>query len=88
MVGAALREIQEIRWHRNLDETTADMTEAEVEALRDEFAQRIRQSGRYPHLTRIMDANFDPDSPETSDDRFEFGLDCLLDGIAAAIAAR
>ena len=86
VMGAALREIQELRWHRGLEETTEDLSEAEVEALRDEFMQRIRQSGRYPNLTMIMDANFDPDSPETGEDRFWFGLGCLLDGFAAAIA--
>jgi Tetracyclin repressor-like, C-terminal domain len=74
-------------WHRSLEETTADMTEAEVDALRDEFAQRIRQSGRYPNLTRIIDEDFDPDAPEQRDDRFWFGLGCVLEGIAAAIAA-
>jgi hypothetical protein len=26
------------------------------------------------------------DSPQTGDDRFEFGLSCLLDGIAAKLA--
>jgi AcrR family transcriptional regulator len=86
VMGAALREIQELRWHRTLDETSGDMTEAEADALRDEFMQRIRQSGRYPNLTMIIDANFDPDAPETSHDRFWFGLGCLLDGFAAAIA--
>jgi hypothetical protein len=34
-----------------------------------------------------QDANFDPDAPETGHDRFWFGLGCLLDGFAAAIAA-
>jgi AcrR family transcriptional regulator len=87
VTGAALREIQELRWHRSLEETTADMTEEEVDALRDEFAQRIRQSGRYPNLTRIIDEDFDPDAPEQRDDRFWFGLGCVLEGIAAAIAA-
>jgi AcrR family transcriptional regulator len=87
VMGAALREIQELRWHQGLEETTEDLTEAEVEALRDEFERRIRRSGRYPNLTRIMDENFDPDAPETSHDRFWFGLGCLLDGFAAAIAA-
>ena len=87
VMGAALRGIQEIRWHRGLEESTEDLTEAEVDALREEFAQRIRTSGRYPNLTMIMDANFDPDAPETSHDRFWFGLGCLLDGFAAAIAA-
>jgi AcrR family transcriptional regulator len=87
VTGAALREIRELRWHRSFDETTADMTEAEVAELRDEFDRRIRQSGRYPNLTKILDANFDPDAPETSDERFWFGLGCVLEGIAAAIAA-
>jgi Tetracyclin repressor-like, C-terminal domain len=87
VTGAALREIQELRWHRSLEETTADMTEEEVDELRREFAQRIRQSGRYPNLTRIIDEDFDPDAPEQSDDRFWFGLGCVLEGIAAAIAA-
>jgi hypothetical protein len=27
----------------------------------------------------------DPDAPETGDERFEFGLDCLLDGIMARL---
>jgi AcrR family transcriptional regulator len=87
VMGAALREIQELRWHQGLEETTEDLSEAEVDALRDEFMQRIRDSGRYPNLTMIMDANFDPDAPETRHDRFWFGLGCLLDGFAAAIAA-
>ena len=87
VTGAALREIQELRWHRSLEETTADMTEEEVDELRDEFAMRIRRSGRYPNLTRIIDEDFDPDAPEQSDDRFWFGLGCVLEGIAAAIAA-
>ena len=87
VMGAALREIQEIRWHRGFDEPGSDMDEEEADALRDEFMDRIRQSGRYPNLTMIMDANFDPDAPETSHDRFWFGLGCLLDGFAAAISA-
>jgi hypothetical protein len=32
-----------------------------------------------------MDADIDPDAPETRDERFEFGLSCLLDGIADRI---
>ena len=88
VMGAAFRDIQELRWHRDMAEATADMTEAEVEALRAEFGQRVRQSGRYPNIAKIFDANFDPDLPATSDDRFWFGLGCLLDGIAAAISKK
>jgi AcrR family transcriptional regulator len=86
VTGAALREIQEQRWQRTVDETTAQMTQAEIDAWHAEFEQLIRGSGRYPHITKILDANFDPDAPETSGERFWFGLGCLLDGIAAAIA--
>jgi AcrR family transcriptional regulator len=86
VTGAALREIQEQRWHRTVDEATAQMTQAELDAWHLEFEQQIRGSGRYPHITKILDANFDPDEPETSGDRFWFGLGCLLDGIAAVIA--
>jgi hypothetical protein len=34
-----------------------------------------------------MDDGHDPDAPETRDTRFEFGLNCLLDGIAARLPA-
>jgi AcrR family transcriptional regulator len=86
VTGAALREIQEQRWHRSVDEATARMTQAELDAWHVEFEQQIRGSGRYPHIAKILDANFDPDAPETSGDRFWFGLGCVLDGIASAIA--
>jgi AcrR family transcriptional regulator len=86
VTGAALREIQEERWHRSVDEYTSVMTEAELDAWHAEFEEQIRGSGRYPHITKILDANFDPDAPETSGERFWFGLGCVLDGIASAIA--
>jgi len=85
VMGAALREIQEIRWHRAADEARAEMTEEEVAAARAQFARMIRGRGRYPHLAKIFDADIDPDAPETRDERFEFGLGCVLDGIAARI---
>jgi hypothetical protein len=34
-----------------------------------------------------MEAGIDPDDPQTRDERFEFGLDCVLDGIAARLQA-
>lgn len=85
VMGAALREIQEARWRRAAAETTAGMTEEEVSAQLEEFNRRIRESGRYPHIIRLLDAGLDPDSPESQDERFEFGLGCVLDGIAARI---
>jgi len=35
----------------------------------------------------MMDEGIDPDAPESMDERFEFGLGCLLDGIAARVAS-
>ena len=40
------------------------------------------------HFLRIMSDDLDPDAEETRDERFEFGLDCVLDGIAAKVASR
>ena len=87
VLGAALREVQEIRCQHAADEAKAAMTDEEVDRLRAEFRQRIAGSGRYPHIVRLMDSGIDPDAPETRDERFEFGLGCVLDGIAARLAA-
>jgi AcrR family transcriptional regulator len=61
--GAALREIQEIRWHQAEAKREAELSEAELAA-----------------------AGLDPDEPATRHQRFEFGLSCVLDGIAARAA--
>jgi len=87
VLGAALREVQEIRWQAHGAALTAGWSEGEIAELFWEFNRRVRQSGRYPNMVRIMDAGFDPDSPLTRDERFEFGLDCVLDGIAARLRA-
>ncbi len=87
VMGAALREIQESRWQRVVAERTADMTEAEIAEHMAEFDRRIRKSGRYPHIARLFEEDLDPDAPETRDERFEFGLGCVLDGIEARIRA-
>ena len=86
VVGATLREIQEMRWQRAADEAMAGLTEAEIAEANDKFERQIRGYGRYPHLVQILDTGLDPDAPETRDERFEFGLSCLLDGFAARIA--
>lgn len=87
VLGAALREVQEIRCQHAIDEARAAMTDEEADRLHAEFYRRIRQSGHYPHIVRLMDEDIDPDAPETRDERFEFGLGCVLDGIAARLPA-
>lgn len=85
VTGAALREIQEMRWERAAAETISAMAEDDIAEAFAEFDRRVRGSGRYPYLAKVIDAGIDPDAPETRDERFEFGLSCVLDGIAARI---
>jgi AcrR family transcriptional regulator len=87
VMGAVLREVREIRWQRAADEVRASMTEEEIAGLLADFQRRVRESGRYPHLAAIIDSGVDPDAPESRDERFEFGLDCMLDGIEARVNA-
>jgi hypothetical protein len=44
---------------------------------------RLAADGRFTHVVRFLDEHIDPDAEETRDERFEIGLDCVLDGIAA-----
>jgi AcrR family transcriptional regulator len=87
VIGAVIREAQEIRVQRDQESAEADLTPEEVRAEHDRFHEWFQASGRYPRITRLMETGFDPDDPETRDQRFEFGLACLLDGIAARIPA-
>jgi AcrR family transcriptional regulator len=86
VMGAVLREVQEHNSQTYAEQTLAELTEAERDKVIGEFTERVRATGRYPHLAELMSAGYDPDAAETRDARFEFGLDCLLDGIAARIA--
>jgi len=85
VLGAVLREIQEMNGDHYMAEVFAGLSEAEKQALLKEFTERIRGAGRFPHMVAMMAEGVDPDAPETRDERFEFGLDCLLDGIAARL---
>jgi AcrR family transcriptional regulator len=86
VMGAVLREVQEHNSQSYSEQILADLSEAEREKVFGEFTERVRATGRYPHLAELLGAGYDPDAAETRDERFEFGLDCLLDGIAARIA--
>jgi AcrR family transcriptional regulator len=83
--GAVLRETQEMRGDRDREKLEAGRTPEEIEAERERYAAFFASSGRYPRIQRLVSQNIDPDAAETRDDRFEWGLDCLLAGIAARI---
>ena len=86
MLGAVLREQQEANGERYIAELFEDVPEAEKQAVIREFTERIRTSGHFPRMVAMLDEGVDPDAAETRDERFEFGLDCLLDGIAARLS--
>lgn len=85
VLGAVLREVQEHNNDTLREQQLADLTEAERQQAMTDFAERIRATGRFPRLMALIDDDIDPDAAQTRDARFEFGLDCLLDGIAARI---
>jgi Tetracyclin repressor-like, C-terminal domain len=87
VMGAVIREAQEIRGQRDQELAEADLTAEELQAERERFRKWFEDSGRYPRITRLIEPGIDPDDPETRDERFEFGLDCVLDGIAARLQA-
>ena len=87
VMGAVLREAQEMRGQRDEELAEADLTAEEVQTERERYRKWFEASGRYPRIARLMEAGIDPDDPETRDERFEFGLDCVLDGIAARLQA-
>jgi AcrR family transcriptional regulator len=88
VAGAVVREIQEIRWHQDMMALRAEMSDEDASHALEEFVNRLGDPAGYPFMTRLMAEEIDPDSPETRDERFEFGLDCLLDGIAARFQPR
>jgi AcrR family transcriptional regulator len=85
VVGSVVREFQERCTERHQAELAASHTGEELADLVAAFRERARGTGRYPHLVAMMDAGVDPDAAGTRDARFEFGLECLLDGVAARV---
>jgi hypothetical protein len=52
------------------------------------WRKRLEADGRFSHFLRIIEDDADPDAEETRAGRFEFGLDCVLDGIAMQVRRR
>ena len=85
VMGVVLREFRERRVELRDREQLGHLSEAERHAFLATHIERLRATGRFPHFLRIFDEGLDPDSAETRDERFEFGLECVLDGIAARL---
>ena len=88
VIGAVIREAQEVRFQRAQERAEANLTPEEVEDLHQRYRQWFESAGHFPHIARLMKSGVDPDDPNTREERFQFSLDCVLDGIAARLAAR
>jgi AcrR family transcriptional regulator len=86
VMGAVLRELREMRAQRDLEQSGFDKAGAMAGMAR--WYERLEADGRFSHFLRIIKDNVDPDAEETRDERFEFGLDCVLDGIAMQVQRR
>ena len=81
--GFVLRELQ--------DEEVTRRTGMSEEAWRTSIGPYLREmmaTGRYPTIGRLLDEHGEHHPELPADERFELGLDCLLDGIATRLAAR
>ena len=87
VIGAVIREAQEVRFQAEQERAEAGMTAEEIQAEHERFRGWFENAGRYPHIARLMEAGVDPDDPDTREERFQFSLDCVLDGIAARLTS-
>ncbi len=63
------------------------LTADEIQAERERYRKWFETIGPYPRIAHLLESGVDPDDPQTRDERFDFGLNCLLDGIAAQLPA-
>jgi AcrR family transcriptional regulator len=85
VMGAVLREFREMGVERRDTEAMGELSEDELREIVDGNLKKIKATGRFPHFLRMYEEGIDPDSAETRDERFEFGLQCVLDGISVRL---
>ncbi len=81
--GAVIREFQEIRTQREEERYGADWPE--FQGKLSAWTRRLAETGMFDHFLKMLNDDVDPDAEDTRDERFEFGLDCVLEGIAAKL---
>jgi AcrR family transcriptional regulator len=83
VTGSVMHEVREIR----IEERQASdrLSSVEFAAEMRDWRERLDRSGMFARVVRVFDEGIDPDAAETRDERFEFGLACVLDGLAARL---
>lgn len=84
VLGFALRDQQELRVEHDTAERLAVNPASSVLHQVSDYIDRLRATGRYPLLARL----FEDGTVLGRDERFDYGLGCLLDGIEADLSTR
>jgi hypothetical protein len=82
--GSVLNEIRESRVEET--QARAGLDDTDVAAGMSAWRDRLNDSGRFVRILRIFEEGIDPDAAETRGERFEFGLDCVLEGVSARLS--
>jgi AcrR family transcriptional regulator len=83
VTGSVLNQLRETRVEQA--QIHPGLSNAEVAAGMKAWRARLDRSGMFHRVLRVFDEGIDPDAAETRDQRFEFGLDCVLNGVTARI---
>jgi hypothetical protein len=83
VTGSVLNELREIRVVQT--QARAGLTNIAIAAQMQDWRDRLERSGLFVRVVRVFDQGIDPDAAETRDERFAFGLDCLLAGVTARL---
>jgi AcrR family transcriptional regulator len=84
VTGSVLNELREIRVEHT--QSGSGLTAQEITDGMKAWRDRLDRSGRFGRVLRVFDEGIDPDAAETRDERFEFGLDCVLGGVACRLS--
>jgi AcrR family transcriptional regulator len=83
VTGTVLNELREIRVEQT--QTGDGFSDSEITAGMEDWIERLNDSGSLERVVRVFKEGIDPDAAETRNERFEFGLGCVLDGLAAQL---
>jgi AcrR family transcriptional regulator len=84
VLGFALRDQQEPPTEREGGQRLAAEPTTDTNAEGGRYLSRLKSTGRYPLLTRLFEEGIELGR----DERFDYGLECLLDGIERDLRAR